>query len=139
MMKYLFPFWWMAPRQFDLARDGMACTGLGTWAAVVVGGSTLIGTGLSMYGANKQAQDTRHTQDLNMAAQKESERQNWLRYLNTRGINAAPGTQTGELPGFAPGAALNTRLPLWATLTLPGAAPGAAPATKQPFLIKKGA
>lgn len=105
------------------------------WVNVVIGGSTLIGAGLSAYGANKQSQATRDANNANIAAEQESERQNWLRYLMTRGITPDPTTRNGEIPGAVPGGSINTKLPLWAKVVSPVRG---APATSTPFLIKKG-
>lgn len=139
MLKLLFPFAWLRPGRFDLARDGLGACGCATWGLVVAG----VGTGVSMIGANKQAKDAAHAQDQNLAAQAESERQNWLRYLMTRGVNPGADVRTGQVPGYAPGAVMNTKLPLWMRVIPPVAPPPAqgpiaADGTKIPFLIKKG-
>lgn len=89
------------------------------WGAAL--GAAVIGGGVAMYGANKQSKDNAAARDMNLAAQQESERQNWLRYLMTRGINPGPDTRTGEIPGATPGGAVNTKLPLWMTVTTPAA------------------
>ena len=111
------------------------------WVAV---GTAAAGIGASLYGANKQAKDTAGANNANIAAQQESERQNWLRYLMTRGVNPGANTQSGEVPGFAPGAPMNTKLPLWMKVMVPPqqAAPvttaSGAPVTSMPFLVRKG-
>lgn len=94
--------------------------------AWVKGATAVAGIGASLYGANKQSQDTRAANEANIAAQKESERQNWLRYLLTRGVQADPSTASGAVPTSY--RAVNTKLPLWANVVTPqSAAPGAAP------------
>lgn len=107
------------------------------WAAVGIGAA---GIGTSLYGANKQSKDTAHAQDLNLAAQKESERQNWLHFLMQRGINPDPNTPNGVVPGVPTGGAMNTRLPLWANIdpaSVPGLQTNASRGVDTPFLIRK--
>ena len=105
--------------------------------AWIAGGTAIAGLGASFYGANKQAQANRDANNANIAAEKESERQNWLRFLMTRGISPAANTVTGEIPGAVPGGALNTKLPLWAKVIVP-AQPAPVARANVPFLIKKG-
>ena len=133
MLKFLFPFSWLHQGRFDIARDGLGACGLGTWAAIVVG---VVGVGAGLYGANKQSKDSAGARDMNLGAQQESERQNWMRYLMTRGITPSEQTQTGVVPGHAPGGAINTKLPLWARVVVPNTPQ--TPNRNVPFLIKKG-
>jgi hypothetical protein len=109
------------------------------WVAAV---GAVVGAGATMYGANKQSKDAAHAQDVNLASNASAQRDNWLHYLMTRGVTPGPDTQNGEVPGFAPGAVLNTRLPLWARVTMPAQPAPATPTDPQgqplPFLIKKG-
>lgn len=140
LTKFFFPMWAFGGRaSFS---NALGCVGLGTWAAVVSVGSTVVGAGVSMYGANKQAKANAAAQNANIAAQKEAERQNWLRYLMTRGINPDPNTPTGTIPGAAPGAPVNTRLPLWMRVVTPPQenlrqASAATRAANMPFLRQK--
>jgi hypothetical protein len=107
--------------------------------ATAVIASGVIGAGVNMHGANKQAKATSAANSANLASQQESERQNWIRYLMTRGITPTADTRTGEVPGAVPGGAMNTKLPLWANVVTQNV-PGLATKAKQgtvPFLIKK--
>lgn len=109
------------------------------WGAAVAA----VGIGASLYGANKQAKDAAHAQDVNIAAQQDAQRGNWMNYLTTRGIAPGPNTQVGEIPGYAPGSVVNTKLPLWAKVVAPPpsqvqpSAPTGADGMRLPFLIKK--
>jgi len=127
-------------RRFNPATDFLSGFSFGTWAAVAAGTAAVVGAGTAAYGANKQAKANAAAQDANIAAQKEAERQNWLRYLMQRGIVPDSNTQTGEVPGMVAGGAMNTRLPLWANV-VPGAVPGlqtnASQGINTPFLLKK--
>lgn len=82
-----------------------------TWAAIAVGGSALIGAGVSAYGANKQSKANQAAQDQNAALQEEQNRSAWASYLMSRGVNPA-GAQTGVIPSNPQ--AINAKLPLWA-------------------------
>lgn len=73
------------------------------WTALAILG----GSALGLMGANKQAKAIENTNQANLQAQKESDRENWDRYLLTRGIDAKKGN-----------AAVNSRLPLWANVNV---------------------
>ncbi len=104
------------------------------WGAAIAAAA---GVGMGLYGANKQAKDSAAARDTTAASQAESERQNWVRYLMTRGITPSADTQTGVVPGATPGAPINTKLPVWAKVVTPSVQmAGARPSV--PFLIKKG-
>jgi len=80
---------------------------------------TGVGALANMFGANKQAKEDAAARELNYAAQQEAERQNWARYLMTRGIAPGADIQTGVVPGVASGSAINTKLPLWMNVMVP--------------------
>jgi|688.fasta_scaffold2827749_1 hypothetical protein len=105
------------------------------WGAAL--GAAVIGGGITLIGANKQAKADAAARAENSAAQAESERQNWVRYLMTRGITPSADTQTGVVPGATPGAPINTKLPVWAKVVTPSV-PMAGARPSVPFLIKKG-
>jgi len=91
-----------------------------TWVAVAVGGSAVLGAGVSMYGANKQSQAARDAAKENKESQAAQIAAAWSNYLMTRGIKPS-GASTGQIPQNAQ--AINARLPLWATANF--AKPGA--------------
>jgi hypothetical protein len=115
-----------------------------SWVAAAVVGSSLIGAGVSMYGANKQSQDNAHAQDVNAQQQGQQNNAAWTNWLMTRGVAPNPGGSftSGQLPGPGESRAVNTRLPLWANVRM-GAPAGAAATTgggagvAQPFLIRR--
>lgn len=99
--------------------------------------SGVLGAGAAAYGANKQAKDSAGARDATIASQQESERQNWIRYLMTRGLTPSADTQVGQVPGRPAGSAMNTKLPAWANVVV-----GNVPSTAKgnvPFLIRKAA
>ena len=69
-----------------------------SWMAVAIGGSTVLGAGVSMAGANKQAKAINSANSANAASEAEAARQNWENYLMQRGIMPTSTTQTGEVP-----------------------------------------
>lgn len=72
----------------------------------------LLGLGTSLYGVNKQSKAVDEAAKLNDARQAEQNAAAWANYLMTRGLSPA-GATTGQIPQGA--AAINARLPLWAT------------------------
>lgn len=80
------------------------------WTAIA---TTAVGTGASLYGANKQAKAVQAANDQNAKLQAEQNQSAWNAYLLSRGINPT-GATTGQIPANAP--AVNTKLPLWATV-----------------------
>ena len=119
-----------------------------TYGLIVAGGTALIGTAANMYGANKQSKADAEARRLTYAAEQEAERQNWARWLASRGIAPGPEIQTGVIPGTVAGQVINTKLPLWMNVSVPqqmnprtptAAAVGAGQAAADvPFLVKKG-
>lgn len=83
----------------------------GIWA----GAGMLVGTGLSLYGANKQAKSQAATDATNRAAIQESDLNQWKAYLIQRGLNPQGVTQYGQVPQNAQ--PMNTKLPLWAQMS----------------------
>lgn len=80
------------------------------WTAI---GTTAVGLGTSLYGANKNAQAQRDAQAQNVASQQAASAEDYRRWLLTRGIDSNTG------------GAVNTKLPLWAGVIR--GAPGAIP------------
>lgn len=87
-----------------------------SYATVAWVGAGIAGAGLltNLYGANKQSKDNARTQDLNAQQIREADLNQWKSYLIQRGLNPTGVTQFGAVPTNAP--AMNTRLPLWATM-----------------------
>ncbi len=120
-----------------------------TWVAIAVGGGAVLGAGVSLIGMNKQGQANSAANQANQSAQNQQNQSAWSSYLMTRGIAPTGPVTPGVIPAAGNFQAVNTRLPLWATVsqtTVPignqaargpigGAAPGGAPV---PFLLKKG-
>lgn len=90
-----------------------------TWVAVAVGGSAVLGAGVSMYGANRQAQDNRAAQDQNAALQRDQNNASWTSWLLSKGIQPSSPVTAGTIPTAGNFTAANTRLPLWATMQRP--------------------
>lgn len=87
----------------------------------VAAGAAVIGAGATVYGANKQAKASKAANDANLAANEASNEQAWTGYLMQRGLAAPEGTAAGVLPGS--GTAVNTKLPLWASVKRSSTAP----------------
>jgi hypothetical protein len=83
-------------------------------AALIAGG---LGAGASLYGANKQSKNQKATDASNRAAIQESDLNSWRGYLMQRGLNPSGVTTFGQIPTNAQ--AVNTRLPLYATVSRP--------------------
>lgn len=92
-------------------------------SAWVTGAVAVAGIGASLYGANKQAQSDAEAQKLNKAQFEAQQLQNWNQYLMQRGIDPTGNTTVG---GYGSGKAINSRLPLWASVqqTTGASAPG---------------
>lgn len=86
-----------------------------TWVAVAIGGSAVIGAGVGLYGANKQAQSQADAQKQNADLQTQQNNSAWQSYLMSRGVNPM-GATAGNIPVGAP--AINARLPLWANVNV---------------------
>lgn len=84
------------------------------WGAAIAGA---LGVGASLYGANKQAKDNQAAQSQNADLQAQQNNSAWQAYLMSRGINPM-GATAGTIPTGAQ--AINSKLPLWATMTIPG-------------------
>lgn len=95
-----------------------------TWVATAVISSAVIGGGVSMYGANKQAKAVQSATSENAALEQQKNDSAWAAYLMSRGINPM-GATAGTIPTNAP--AINAKLPLWATWTMPGTAASSSP------------
>ena len=108
--------------------------GLSAGSAALIGGA--LGAGATVYGANKQAKANASAQDKNYQQFQESERNNWRNYLMQRGINPN-GAETGQLPANA--TPINSRLPLWMSVSVPGGAPAAGATTPRRRLVPIGA
>lgn len=93
-----------------------------TWAGIAVGVGA-IGTGLSAYGANQQRQDAKGANAANQAAIAKQDQDQWNSYLLQRGLYGGGSTPYGQIPTNAQ--PVNSRLPLWATLTTGASQPGA--------------
>lgn len=83
-----------------------------TWVALAVGG---VGVATNLYGANKQSKSQAATDASNRAAIEQADQSAWNQYLMQRGLYAG-NAPTGTIPGMQPGAAVNTKLPLWAKM-----------------------
>jgi hypothetical protein len=86
-----------------------------TWVAVAIGGSAVLGAGVSAYGANKQAKANESAQNQNAQLQRDQNNSAWQAYLMSRGINPM-GATAGTIPTNAP--AINARLPLYANVNV---------------------
>lgn len=100
--------------------------------------ATALGIGASLYGANKQSKDNASAQAQNAALQKEQNNAQWANWLMSRGIAPTTPVDAGVMPTEGNFRAVNTRLPIWATMTRPTAttnqgAPGSPAAPKRPF------
>lgn len=93
------------------------------WIAGATIAAGALGAGASLYGANKQAKSDAEAQRLNKAQFDAQQLQNWNQYLMQRGIDPAGNTTVG---GYGSGRAINSRLPLWASVeqTTGASAPG---------------
>ena len=119
-----------------IAVGGTLLAGGAVGAGTKAAGVGLAGAGLTAIGANKQAKATAAAQDKNYQQFLESERNNWRNYLMQRGINPN-GAETGQLPANA--TPINSRLPLWMSVSVPGGAPAAGATTPRRRLVPIGA
>lgn len=72
-----------------------------------------LGAGATAYGANKQSKAQQAASASNAASQDKTNASAWASYLMSRGVNPN-GATTGQIPTNPQ--AVNTRLPLWATV-----------------------
>ena len=87
-----------------------------SWVAIAIGGSALLGAGASIYGANKQSQANSSANDANVAAQNKQNDSAWQNWLMSKGLASNTPLTAGTMPTASQGYAVNTRLPLWATM-----------------------
>lgn len=109
-----------------------------TWVAVAVAGSAVVGAGVGMYGANKQAKADAAALQANKEATEQQNRLEWGQYLMSRGIN--PGGANVE-PGVIPtnAAPMNSRMPVWATVARPAATGFRLTGTRPRLAVSSGA
>lgn len=88
-----------------------------TWVAVAVIAAGAIGAGATIYGANKQASSSAAANEANKTAVEQANDQSWTNYLLSRGLSTGSVIPAGTMP--TGGQAVNTRLPLWATVDVP--------------------
>lgn len=79
----------------------------------VTGGIAAGGLVMNAIGANKQSQDNAAAQRQNKEQFEAQQLQNWNQYLMQRGIDPTGNTKVG---GYGSGQAINSRLPLWASV-----------------------
>lgn len=89
--------------------------------------TAVAGIGASLYGANKQSQDTKSAQDQNAALTQQQNNSAWTSWLLSKGVQPTTPVAAGTMPTAGNSTAVNTRLPLWANVQLP--APRVAPGT----------
>jgi hypothetical protein len=78
--------------------------------------ASAIGAGATMYGANKQAKANQAAQNQNAAQQDKQNRAAWGNWLMTRGLAPTTPVEAGVMPTAGNYKAVNTRMPLWATV-----------------------
>ena len=81
-----------------------------TFAAIAAAAS-VAGVGLAAKGAHDQKKAQRKALDQEQANFEAQQKENWKRYMLSRGVDQSTGR------------AVNTKLPLWATVTRRGNAP----------------
>lgn len=93
------------------------------WTAIGVG---VLGAGTTLYGINAQKKANQSATNANKEAQDEQNLLAWNNYLLTRGIQPKTPAAPGVVPGPGGYSAVNTRLPLWATMKMPATSNSAA-------------
>jgi hypothetical protein len=102
------------------------------WGTIATAGGAIVGAGVSLYGANKQAQNQKDANAANTANIDKSNNLQWNEYLMQRGIQPTGQTTTGQVPtSFTP---VNSRLPLWANVN-PAPTMAQAPGAASPPLV----
>lgn len=86
----------------------------GTWVAVAIGGSAILGAITSGEGISAQESENAATNASNAASISATNQSNWNNYLVSRGLATNGSTPTGTIP--TTGTAVNTKLPLWANV-----------------------
>ena len=84
------------------------------WIAI---GTAVVGAGTSLYGANQQQKANKAAQDQNIAQQDKQNAAAWTNWLMTRGVAPTSPVTAGQMPSSY--TAVNTRLPLWASINQP--------------------
>lgn len=85
-------------------------------AAWIAAGAAVAGVGAAVYGANKQAQANKDATAANQASQAEQNQSAWNAYLAGKGVAPTTPVAAGVYPTAGNYNAVNTRLPLWATV-----------------------
>lgn len=88
-----------------------------TWVAVAVVAGGVIGAGATIYGANKQSDASAAANQSNQDNVSQANNESWTNYLMSRGLNPGGTVPYGTIPTGSQ--AVNTKLPLWATLAVP--------------------
>lgn len=94
--------------------------------------SLIAGAGASIYGANKQSKDNAKAADENARLQQQQNDQAWANWLMTRGVAPTSAVAAGVMPTAGNYRAVNTRLPIWASVS-----PTRTPVQGVPFLVRK--
>lgn len=79
-------------------------------------GSAVLGAGASIYGANKQAGAIQDANQQNTALQQQQNNSAWVNWLMSRGVAPTSPVPAGVMPAPGGYTAVNTRLPIWATM-----------------------
>lgn len=89
-----------------------------TWVAVAVVAAGAIGAGAAVVGSSKQASASDAATAQNAQNVSQANDQAWTSYLLSRGISTGSVLPAGTMPtgGYT---AVNTKLPLWATVKVP--------------------
>lgn len=98
------------------AASGVLGTGLTASQAASLG-SGILGAGATVYGAVTQQKASNAANAANQANVTQANNESWTNYLMSRGINPGGVVPYGTIPANAP--AINTKLPLWATVSAP--------------------
>lgn len=88
----------------------------GVTAGVAIGAAVL-GAGTAIYATNKQTDASQAANTQNAQNVSQANDQSWTNYLLSRGISTGSVVPAGTLPSG--GSAVNTKLPLWATVNVP--------------------
>ena len=75
------------------------------------------GVGTEIYGASQQGSASNAANAANQANVTQANNESWTNYLMARGLNPGGTVPFGTIPTNA--AAVNTKLPLWATVNVP--------------------
>jgi hypothetical protein len=95
-------------------------------------GSAALGAGASIYGASQQRTANNRAQDTNARLQQQQNDQAWANWLMTRGVAPTSPVAAGVMPTAGNYRAVNTRLPIWASVS-----PRTSAVQGAPFLIRK--